>query len=463
VKDNHSIVRCARAHSNQNLHTSVSWFREMLYKFDNLPDGPRNTLRRYLRKDQICASCLTRCELNGAANKYSGKVPYGSAIWTGCKFGSWAVSYGGVPCWACSGIHPTLAFSPTQASLKKSTTRPGRVCIGREGYIRLCQHKTVTWAEVEKLMVERRGDGPGYPDTMAGRAPATAVAEGPHSTWTSRGPSFGGDRVLRCQDCSHGCSSSPPYLDTSWDQLIQGLHSSSASALLEARLPSASVFDQMVLQFEAHKLMSISNGKPDSLQMRSLFDEIREISPSWTAPDGTPGSLSLPEMRSVDPTICDCVSYTNTKTQTGTDSELAPCQASSGPFIRHDVELGRTLLSVQACLAHRMSALCAAEPRPQASRVCVRVTFTRVISLQQIDALTYCRRSHPPFHPTHDWFDALDPVSYTFNHIAKNLGNRWPSCKNPDCRNNSLSRSTSACPDAEKPCHKKWPLERRCG
>jgi hypothetical protein len=313
-------------------------------------------------------------------------------------------------------------------------------------------------------MVERRGNGPGYfPKTKVKLASAIAVPEGPHSTWTSRGSSFGGnDLVLRCQGCSHECSSGPPYLDASRDQLTQGLHSISARALLETRLPSASVFDQMVLQFEAHKMMSIRNGKLDSLQMRSLFDEIREISPSWTAPDGTPGSLSLPEMRSVDPTICDCVSYINTKAQTGPESELTPCQASPDPFVRHDVELGRTVLSVQACPAHSMSGPRVAESRPQASPVCVRVTFTRVISLEQKDAMshpTVAAVRRPPFRPSHDWFDALDPVSYTFHYNATNLGNRWPCCKNPDCRNYFLLRSTSACPDAQKPCHKLWPFE----
>ncbi|OIW28207.1 hypothetical protein CONLIGDRAFT_644411 [Coniochaeta ligniaria NRRL 30616] len=100
-----------------------------------------------------------------------------------------------------------------------------------------------------------------------------------------------------------------------------------------------------------------------------------------------------------------------------------------------------------------------AEARPQASPICVRVTFTRVISLKQRDTLTQSRMLNPRFHPSHDWFDALDPLSYTFHHNAPNLGNRWPSCKNPDCRNYFLLRSTSACPDAEKPYHKLWPLE----
>ncbi|OIW28206.1 hypothetical protein CONLIGDRAFT_681184 [Coniochaeta ligniaria NRRL 30616] len=292
--ESYGMVRCALAHPNHNLRTSMPWFRE---RFDVLPDATRNTLCRYLRKDQICPSCLKHCELNGAANGHSGKIPYGSAVWTGCKFRSWSlhVGYGHRHCWACMSAHPTLPFSPSQASLKKLTTDPGRVCIGREGCIRLCQHMTVTWSEVERLMVERRGDGPGYYNTRPGEPSTIGVAEGPPLTWNSRGPSSKrGDLVLMCQDCSHGCSSGTSYLDASRDQVTQGLHSSSASALLETRLSSASVFDQMVLQFEAHKMMGISQGKLDSLQMRCLFDEIRQISPSWTAPDGTPWLIVAP-------------------------------------------------------------------------------------------------------------------------------------------------------------------------
>ena len=155
--EDYSIVRCALAPPYWKLQTRLPWFRET---FDcqpgllsALPNESRDTLCRYLRKDQICASCLRRCELNGAVNKHSGRIPYGTAVWTGCKFGSWAVTYAHLFCWACMATHPTLAFSPSQALLKKYKGRPGRACIGRQGYIRLCQHKTVTWAEVERFMV----------------------------------------------------------------------------------------------------------------------------------------------------------------------------------------------------------------------------------------------------------------------------------------------------------------------
>lgn len=47
-------------------------------------------------------------------------------------------------CSGCSNDHPTCLFSKTQR-LKSPKTR---ICIGREGFVRVCEHRVVTWKEV---------------------------------------------------------------------------------------------------------------------------------------------------------------------------------------------------------------------------------------------------------------------------------------------------------------------------
>ncbi|KAK4215432.1 hypothetical protein QBC37DRAFT_398701 [Rhypophila decipiens] len=50
-------------------------------------------------------------------------------------------------CSGCKCRHPARAFS--QAERRKPDRR---ICIGREGYVRLCEHKTLTWAQVEEAL-----------------------------------------------------------------------------------------------------------------------------------------------------------------------------------------------------------------------------------------------------------------------------------------------------------------------
>jgi hypothetical protein len=156
VTEHVNVVRCP-LDPNPSPHRRPSYFREV---FDLMPPGSRDTLVQYLRKDQICHSCLTHCELNGTATKHSSnlRIRYGRAVWTGCKWRSWSLGFSDRWCWACDTMHPQLAFSPSQAA---RVNTPGRVCIGREGYVRLCQHKIVSWAHVEGRIAEWRGGGRG--------------------------------------------------------------------------------------------------------------------------------------------------------------------------------------------------------------------------------------------------------------------------------------------------------------
>jgi hypothetical protein len=47
-------------------------------------------------------------------------------------------------CSGCDLDHPACLFTPEQ----RINTQHDRVCIGHQGYIRLCQHKTVSWRQI---------------------------------------------------------------------------------------------------------------------------------------------------------------------------------------------------------------------------------------------------------------------------------------------------------------------------
>ncbi|KAH0437916.1 hypothetical protein CcaCcLH18_03592 [Colletotrichum camelliae] len=50
-------------------------------------------------------------------------------------------------CSGCEQLHPTSIFSIAERQKGANT----RVCIGREGHIRLCEHKTVTWDDFVRV------------------------------------------------------------------------------------------------------------------------------------------------------------------------------------------------------------------------------------------------------------------------------------------------------------------------
>lgn len=56
-------------------------------------------------------------------------------------------------CSGCARNHPLILFSIHQ----RSKCDNERLCIGREGYIRLCVHKTIAWSDVENFVAGRTG------------------------------------------------------------------------------------------------------------------------------------------------------------------------------------------------------------------------------------------------------------------------------------------------------------------
>jgi hypothetical protein len=56
-------------------------------------------------------------------------------------------------CSGCARNHPTVLFSISQR--KKDDNQ--RICIGREGHVRICAHKTVSWSDVEEYVTDHTG------------------------------------------------------------------------------------------------------------------------------------------------------------------------------------------------------------------------------------------------------------------------------------------------------------------
>ncbi|KAF4978472.1 hypothetical protein FZEAL_5158 [Fusarium zealandicum] len=100
-------------------------------------------LSSYHRKDNLCIECQKMFHLRKKSNQS-----------TLCKFArghrnDWLV------CSDCLMYHPTSAFSLKEQ--KKKSDR--RICIGKEGYIRLCQHVVISWQDIKPLIQSLKQGG----------------------------------------------------------------------------------------------------------------------------------------------------------------------------------------------------------------------------------------------------------------------------------------------------------------
>ncbi|KAL2110371.1 hypothetical protein VUR80DRAFT_1255 [Thermomyces stellatus] len=89
--------------------------------------------RELIGRDRLCEDCLSVRE--GPDSKMS-------------EYLGW--SERPLHCSQCKVDHPSCAFSKKQRSLPASR----RTCIAREGRVRLCRHKSFTWAELERHVLD---------------------------------------------------------------------------------------------------------------------------------------------------------------------------------------------------------------------------------------------------------------------------------------------------------------------
>ncbi|KAK3382137.1 hypothetical protein B0T24DRAFT_564079 [Lasiosphaeria ovina] len=99
-----------------------------------------NTLKFLLRKDQLCPDCLGRSDLAVSEAASGLIVSHGQRPLPGCKFASHTSWNGRLYCAGCDGDHDPREFSAAQKARGDE-----RVCIGRDGKLRLCEHRSISW------------------------------------------------------------------------------------------------------------------------------------------------------------------------------------------------------------------------------------------------------------------------------------------------------------------------------
>lgn len=87
-----------------------------------------------LRRDLLCVNCQ---------RGYTNRKKHGLSV--ACKFSTYEGDNQWLHCSGCKVDHLSTVFSTDEA--KKPCNE--RLCIGRQGYVRLCEHEVITWADIE--------------------------------------------------------------------------------------------------------------------------------------------------------------------------------------------------------------------------------------------------------------------------------------------------------------------------
>lgn len=368
-----------------------------------------------------------------------------------------------VDCGGCKLLHPTMAFSPTE-QCKDSKSR---VCIGWEGAVRLCEHRTISWNDILLRIRAARGRGP--------------------RSW---------DRVLKamrkiefvCEDESHlfpcrfdRSSSNPDGHDAADDRYPWYEPSFPRAKLVVVN----QVGDPRKLRLSLKMTWRPHSGtlqwplKEKVQQLQTDVAGVRDVSEffgqrgaRFIVPERIPGSP--PEMLCFDPNTCGCLRY-----ETGREPEGVREEGESAVTLGQRPKCGNEAIwTLHKQVAHQLQTRhyytfeqdgrntskieifqCRnpdnkkknKKQKASTSRCCTVTCYERNIFVGKITYKEFCR----PYRmlqdgPNHEWFHAVDRDSYE---RATNVprGNAYtyirPSCDQKDCTR--YYRLPTACGDVE--------------
>lgn len=329
-------------------------------------------------------------------------------------------------CNGCRQRHPRVLFS-AQERPKVSQ----RICIGREGYVRLCSHKIITWNDISS------------------KASQLARVD-----W-DLGPE------MELFECSH-------------DSHISSHHDSKAAVIQSAKGPRPHAYLKGIhnhriclrLHWQGHLLVEDPGTQSTTpANLRQQLERLRQGAAEFIAPEMAPGRLL--EMNCFDPNHCSCLHFEGIETIRGWEvpapesvrtencrlhqqyrlRALQPHTVS--PNERGDREVnppewaGGHLSFIQTTgVGYRGTSKVHLnmDPCPSGHNRCLSVDYKRYIHLSE--AWTIKRAWADRVTP--GWCQALDPDSYGLTNDMESFGITW--CRQPGCRNYYKYLRKSAAP-----------------
>ncbi|KAI1867256.1 uncharacterized protein JN550_006987 [Neoarthrinium moseri] len=171
-------------------------------------------------------------------------------------------------CSGCRVDHPVGLFSASQRKAPNKT----RICIGREGLVRLCDHRTMSWTEISSIVSRLRRFESG---------------------------SNGRTIYISCKDESHV----PAHHRAGFSKAEYQIY----PTFIVAEYSNGGIY--LELDWTGHLPIS-STGRGERTTpsfMRSQLENLRAGAAEFIAPESPLGQL--PEMSCFDPNRCNCLDY----------------------------------------------------------------------------------------------------------------------------------------------------------
>lgn len=292
-------------------------------------------------------------------------------------------------CSGCNSEHPAGLFSYHQ----RHGPSESRICIGREGHVRVCSHRTINWQEIED--------------------------------WLARSPSRSWETA--CHDQSHLNNLSPSCLDFKPAIRINFLSKTGRGncSNKHGKRPA------LLIQWTVH--MGVPGlGRSNAVEEADLIqrvDMIRRNGGSDMVPS-LPGKQP-PELQAFDPNYCSCVANWRVESQ----KKIPPrCpEHSIGP------EAGWGVGSGNFTAAYHQKPECQSEYGCQfwAAKKCGKSAECIIIRYFKLIKLAACRggvSQTPDIRPSlMGWVMALDPDSFHLSQDRESYGIYW--CLDQSCLN----------------------------
>lgn len=342
-------------------------------------------------------------------------------------------------CSGCRIDHPVCLFSKIQ----RSTRAKSRMCIGREGFVRICEHRAVTWKELIRTSLQLADLDTGF-------------------------------ACVFLDKCKHESHSPKHHRNEIWL-----LHHQTIYPTIEIW---GCLNERVLVRFswQGHlKLPDIGFGEdgynktwtPNLIYQQLV--QFRQGTAQYIIPEFSPGRLL--EMNCFDPNRCACLHYTGIE-QLPKGWQLTPQESESGACRKYPNSRLGPLRSfrnnkqeslqgeekrIESHVAEvhttgtinygSSTAMVRIEPCPTESR-CLQIHYTRLITLIPKD-----REVREANDITWVWFQALDPDSYNLTDDEETFGILW--CRQPRCKNyyRYLRKAPFALEDTNRSCKRSCP------
>lgn len=298
----------------------------------------------------------------------------------------------------CRAWHPTSCFSPAQRAASPAL----RVCIGREGHVRLCRHVTLSWTAVAALVPLARA-----------RQPHESDGEG----WTEK-------NMLLVAECRHPSHLPGPRHRMTWRSQSPRHRFPTASLVAVAVSPATGPSPPVLLELQhiAHTRMprpDAGGGRftPDIVAQRLSL--LRQDVGRYIVPQLTPGVL--PEMLALGTNSCTCLKHPGIEySPPGWRLSGISYPSEETLYIGHysDEPKCRGRLPARHCSAFHVKQTDLGHTRRQ---VPFPHTYTAVLPCfvdSKCTAVSYTRRIRVTYDSTTrsdvtpDWQQAVEPESY---------------------------------------------------